>query len=64
MISRTRQVLVSPSTYSLTVFWLMATVILPLAVSGALTLEVGLGLLTFTALALIAIAFRRALSSM
>lgn len=63
MISRTRQVLVSPSTYPLSAFWLMATVTLPLAVSGALTLNVGVGLLTFTALALIVIAFKRALNS-
>ena len=63
MIGKTRAIVVSPSTYPLSAFWLAATVMLPMTVSGMVPLNVGVGLLTVTAMAQIVVAFKRDLDS-
>lgn len=63
MTSKLRSLLVSPATYPLSAFWLVATVILPLSVDNVLSLDVGVGIMTAVAVALILVAFKRDLDS-
>ena len=59
MIRRTKRLFASPSTYPLGTFWLIATIVLPMAVSGFISLSVGVGILTAAATTLVFVAFKR-----
>ena len=59
MIHRTKRLLASPSTYPLGTFWMVATIVLPMAVSGFVNLNVGVGILTAAATTLVFVAFKR-----